>query len=104
MDAQTIQVIISGIVGLLSGTFGKGLLDHARESLTGRARKRRDEVDRAWTRADLEARHRRILAESLSTHRRIIIEAPCLSADDLPPYPTAPGQTGPIPIKETDDD
>ena len=105
MDAQTIQVIVSGIVGLLGGTFGRGLLDHLRETLTGRSRKKRDEVDRAWTRADLEARHRRMLAESLSSHRRIIIEAECLGTDALPPYPAAPGMTGPImTIKEKNDD
>ncbi|MFC4223581.1 hypothetical protein ACFOWY_06830 [Lysinibacter cavernae] len=45
------------------------------------------ETDRQEQRADQEAARRRRLEESLSRHRRIIAEAPCLTEADLPPWP-----------------
>jgi hypothetical protein len=58
------------------------------QGLTGRSTRRRNEADQLRDDLDKESAHRRILQESISVHRRVIIEASCLTEDDLPPYPT----------------
>jgi hypothetical protein len=93
MDAATVASLIGAAGGgaiLLELT--KRLLD----ALTGRGLKRRDEVDRAWSRADREARNRRIAEEHASRLRRMLIAAPCVAPEEIPDYPTY-GHTSPTP-------
>lgn len=92
MDPQTIVTLIFGLLG---GATGKSFVDGVFQLVTGRSRRKRDEVDRAWDRADREAGYRRRLQEHTSRLRRIITEAPCLTPDVLPPEPVAPESTGP---------
>jgi len=78
------------------------LLDWIRDARRGQLQKRRAEVDkaiqerdRALERAEASeaaeddaARRARIVEESLAVHRRVIIDAPCLGPQHLPPYPS----------------
>ncbi len=91
-----VQQIVALIFGFLGGATGLKLITGFWHLVTGRARRKRDEVDRAWDRADREAVYRRRLQEHTSRLRRIITEAPCLTPDVLPPEPVAPESTGPI--------
>lgn len=75
---------------LLSAGGGAILLEltkRALDALSGRGRKRRDEVDRAWQRADREASRRRRLEEHASLLRRHLLAAPCVDSDTIPAYP-----------------
>ena len=56
--------------------------------ITNRGGNRRDEVDRAWQRADREAAKRRIAEEHASQLRRQLLAAECVNPDDIPPWPT----------------
>jgi len=47
----------------------------------------RSDLDKMAAARDREAARRRRAEESVSVHRRIIIEAPCLGPDKLPPFP-----------------
>lgn len=76
---------------LLSAGGGAILLELTKRTLdamSGRGRKRRDEVDRAWQRADREASKRRRLEEHSSLLRRLLIAAPCVDSSEIPEYPT----------------
>lgn len=76
---------------LLSAGGGAILLEltkRALDALSGQGRKRRDEVDRAWQRADREASKRRRVEEHASLLRRLLLAAPCVDSDTLPAYPT----------------
>lgn len=59
-----------------------------RDKALGERDKAIAEREAAEQREDEQARYSRVLAESLSIHRRIIIEAPCLDATALPAYPS----------------
>lgn len=78
------------------------LLDWWKDARAGQLQKRRAEVDNAMQERDREAaradaaedaeeaqaRRARIVEESLAVHRRVIIDAPCLGPQHLPPYPS----------------
>lgn len=73
------------------------LIDWARDGIAGRATRRRSEVDRALQERDKalaaeswQARWARKLEESLLVHRRQMIEAPCITPEKLPDYPSRP--------------
>lgn len=62
--------------------------------LTGGAGRQRREIDRARkaeasadTRADIEARARRLAQEHASHLRRLLYEAPCVDVSTIPPFP-----------------
>lgn len=82
-----VQSIITALLGALGGGTLTSIFKQVWDWSTGKQGRRRNEVDRAYAQRDKEARKRRILEESLSVHRRVILEAGCLSQDDLPPYP-----------------
>lgn len=86
----TAAVLVSLGVGAILLELTKRLLD----ALSGRGRKRRDEVDRAWQRVDREAQKRRIAEEYASRQTRRLIEAPCVDTTTIEPFP-------PYPPKET---
>jgi len=76
---------------LLSAGGGAIILELAKralDALSGRGRRRRDEVDRAWQRADREASKRRRIEEHASLLRRQLIAAPCVDSATIPEYPT----------------
>lgn len=81
-DAALILTAVGGTA------IGPKLVAKMWQALTGRSARRRTEADRLREDLDRESAHRRILQESISAHRRVIIEAPCLTEDDLPVYPT----------------
>ncbi|WP_371031285.1 hypothetical protein [Pseudoclavibacter sp. JSM 162008] len=83
-----------GLAGVLA--FGKQLLG----IFTGRSRRKRDEVDEAWKERDKEAAKRRQIEEHASAVRRIAIEAPCIPAESIPPWPAYRGDTGQIPTQK----
>ena len=97
----------ASIVTSLLGAAGAGailleLTKRALDALSGRGRKRRDEVDRAWQAADKarcdrdrEASKRRIYQEYSSKLVRMLIAAPCVDPADIPPHPNTP-TTGPV--------
>lgn len=80
------------------------LIKRALDTFSGRGRQRRDEVDRAWQRADAEtdradresnradreAVKRRIAEEYASRSMRQLIAAPCVDTADIEPFPTYP--------------
>lgn len=74
-----------GIGGILSE-----LVKRAIDALTGRGKKRRDEVQRAWGHADREAMKRRIAEEYASRQTRRLIEAPCVDTTSIEQFPTYP--------------
>lgn len=82
--AKDVALILTAVGGTV---IGPKLVGKMWQALTGHSARRRTEADRLRDDLDREATHRRILQESISTHRRVIIEAPCLTDDDLPPYP-----------------
>lgn len=85
--AQWVAIIIA----LLTGSFFREVGGGIRAvfgKVTGRATERRSELTRAWDTADDEARKRRIAEEHASHVRRILIEAPCVDNNQVPPYPT----------------
>lgn len=79
--------IVSLLIALGAGGILLELIKRLVDALSGRGRKRRDEVNRAWDHADEEARKRRISEEHASQVRRLLIEAPCVDNNDIPPYP-----------------
>lgn len=102
--------IIAAILGssVLGGVVTKSI-DWIRDARAGQLQKRRAEVDRAIAERDgarterdealderdaaidaeeEQARRTRIAEESLAIHRRVIIDAPCLGPERLPPYPS----------------
>ena len=96
--AQVVTLVLSTSGGTVIVT---EVIKWVRESASGRSARKRVEVDRAQAEKqkaveakreaqralDLEASLRRQYAESLSQHRRIIIEAECLGTAELPPWP-----------------
>ena len=76
--------VLATAVGL--GGILKTLIDH----LLDRRRGRMLDEQNAWEQRDKEARHRRILEESLHQHRTVWLEHG-LPFDDLPPWPKRPG-------------
>ena len=95
-----VTLLSSGVVGAVAVK----LVEMLRDYVAGRAQKKRDEVDRAAQEAEKERRRadeyksRAFQAESWSDvieeearlYRRMIIEAPCLDPNDLPPFPHKP--------------
>lgn len=95
-------ILTSSVVG---GVVTK-LFDVARDWLAGHLKKRRAEVDvairardkaiaerdAARSEADWHDRHADILDESLRVHRRLMIDAPCIDPDAIPPYPARPSK------------
>ena len=95
--------IIAAVLGssVLGGVITNSM-DWIRESSSGQLQERRAEVDKATQHAahetkradaaeaaeDAAARRSRIVEESLAVHRRLIIDAPCLGPEYLPPYPS----------------
>ncbi len=93
--------IIAALLGssVLGGVIAKAL-DWIRDARAGHLQQRRAEVDRAFAERDAafaerdraveaeedQARKTRIAEESLHIHRRVIIDAPCLGPQALPPY------------------
>ena len=84
MDAGTLVTIIGALGG---GAIVPSLVKRGIDAVSGRGRKRRDEVDRAWRRADSEARKRRVIEEHASQLRRELLEAPCVDPAAIPPWP-----------------
>lgn len=81
---------------LLSAGGGAILLELAKralDGLSGRGRRRRDEVDRAWQRADSEAVKRRLAEEYASRMMRHLISAPCVETSEIEPFPTYPKES-----------
>lgn len=79
------------IIALLSAGGGAILLELTKRILdaaSGRGRRRRDEVDRAWQRVDREASTRRRWQEHGSLLRRMLIAAPCVDTNTIPDPPT----------------
>lgn len=58
--------------------------------VTGTTKRRRAEIDRMAKERDLERMKVRILRESLSLHRRMMYEAPCIPPEKVPDYPDLP--------------
>lgn len=91
------------VIALLSAGGGAILLkivERTLDSFSGRGRQRRDEVDRAWKRADdesgradHEAVKRRIAEEYASRTMRQLIAAPCVNTSDIEPFPTYPKES-----------
>lgn len=80
--------IVSILIALGAGGILLELTKRIVDTFSGRGKKRRDEVDRAWSARDEEARKRRISEEHASFIRRLLIEAPCVENSTVPPYPT----------------
>ncbi|WP_067198954.1 hypothetical protein [Microbacterium sp. XT11] len=87
--ATPAAVLLSAGGGAILLELTKRVLDAA----SGRGRKRRDEVDRAWQRADREAAKRRRIEEHASLLRRLLIAAPCVDSSEIPEYPTYDKET-----------
>lgn len=92
---MTPEQIATLMVGLGVGGILLELAKRLFDALTGRGRKRRDEISRAWDRtdqerrrADEESRRKRIAEEHASHCRRLLLEAPCVPNETIPPYPT----------------
>ncbi|HXH34317.1 MAG TPA: hypothetical protein VNJ54_07890 [Plantibacter sp.] len=85
MSAQDWATIL---VAIGAGAIFKELVVVIGKALTGRLGQRRNEVDRAFRERDREASRRRKLEESLSHHRRLMNEAPCIPIESIPPWPT----------------
>lgn len=84
MDAADIASLIAAAGG---GAILLELTKRGLDKLSNRGAKRRDEVDRAWRRADREAQKRRVLEEYASQLRRVLIGAPCVETADIPTWP-----------------
>jgi hypothetical protein len=84
----TVPEIAALITALGIGGILAKLADRIWGALTGRAKERRSEVDRAWARADDEARKRRVIEEHASRLTRRLIEAPCVDDKTIEPFPT----------------
>lgn len=79
--------VVTIVVAALGGSF----LTEVFRWIVGRFRGRiekRSEVERAWDRADEEARKRRLLEEHNSELRRILYAAPCVDSSTIPPFPS----------------
>lgn len=79
--------LILPTVTLLSGGGLVKLLEWWTASRGGATARLRNDFDKMTAERDQEAARRRRLQESLSEHRRIIIEAQCLTEKDLPKWP-----------------
>ena len=84
MDAASIAALIGAAGG---GAILLELVKRLLDATTGRGRKRRDEVDRAWRRADREASRRRVVEEHASHLRRLLLAADCVDTTSIPPFP-----------------
>lgn len=85
MDFVQLAALILGSGGI--GAVAVKAIEQIGKQAEMKASRRRSEIDRA----DAAERKGRILTESLSIHRRIIIDAPCLGPADLPDYPDTKG-------------
>ncbi|MET0886746.1 MAG: hypothetical protein ABWX92_09875 [Mycetocola sp.] len=83
--ARDLALILTAIGGT---AIGPKLVGKGWQAITGRSARRRTEADVLRDDLDRERRHLRITEESLWQHRRVIVEAPCLTDADLPEYPT----------------
>lgn len=104
-----IAVVVPAILGLLGGATGAEIVRQTILLLTGRAGRRRDEVDRAWARAtrawaraDRESRYRRRMEEYAHGLRRLLIDAYAADPGQIPPWPDAPTTTGPTEAQKED--
>lgn len=84
--AQPVAAVITAMGG---GAILLELVKRVLDRLSGRGRKRRDEVERAWARADSEAARRRRSDEHASLLRRMLLGAPCVDAASIPEWPGA---------------
>ena len=75
------------VVAALTGGFVRDIFTWVRGLFKGRTH-RRSELDRAWDKADDEARKRRIVEEHASHVRRLLYEAPCVENGTVPPFPS----------------
>ena len=82
--------IVSLLIALGAGGILLELIKRLIDAFSGRGRKRRDEVDRAWRRGDHEAAKRRIVEEYASRQTRRLIEAPCIETSTIEPFPSYP--------------
>lgn len=115
MEAPEIANAVAIVLSAGGGMIVLKLIEHATAVFTGRAKSKRDEVDRAWAKAeqaeearahserarDQERRDRRIAQEHTSELRRMLIEASCVDTADIPPYPSSGPETGPIPKEKS---
>lgn len=85
MDYAALAAIITAVGG---GMIIPKLFTRAWDAISGRGKRRRDEVDRAWRRVDREAQRRRVVEEHASHLRRMLIDAPCVDVADIPPFPS----------------
>lgn len=85
---------LTAVVSLLGAAGGGAitleLTKRILDAMSGRGRKRRDEVDRAYRGRDWEATKRRIAEEYASRQTRRLIEAPCVETKSIEPFPTYP--------------
>lgn len=84
MDAATVALVLTA---LGAGGILLELTKRIGGAVTGRGRRRRDEVDRAWRRADREASRRRRMEEYASRLVRVLTAAPCVDLEQIPPWP-----------------
>lgn len=83
-------LIVSYLLALGVGGILLELVKRVADAISGRGKKRRDEVQRAWSHADREAMKRRIAEEYSSRQTRRLIEAPCVDTASIEPFPTYP--------------
>lgn len=82
--AQWVAIVIAA----LTGGFARDILTWTKTLFRPRSALRRTELETAWSRADEEARKRRIVEEHASHLRRALIEAPCVDRASIEPFPT----------------
>lgn len=103
------QIIAALLGSTVIGGVAMKIIDWVRDARAGQLQKRRAEVDHAIAERDKaiverdkaiadreeseaaeddKARRVRVVEESLAVHRRVIIDAPCLGPEALPPYPS----------------
>lgn len=118
MEALEVAQIVALLLSAGGGAIILKVIEHLPALFNGRAKSRRDDVDRALAERDKaqaeaatakqerahserardsERKVRRIVEEHAARLRRLLIEATCVDSATIPPYPTSSPETGPIP-------
>lgn len=107
MDPQAVQAVVTIAVALVGGGGLWEALKFFASLISGRAGRKRDEVDKVWSRYEHERTWRLRLQEDESLRIRVMREAPCIESGlILPPTPEPPrrASTGPSPtVKEVEE-
>lgn len=84
---MTFQDLMALLAAAGGGAILPEITKRALDAISGKGKKRRNEVDKAWRARDREATTRRRLEEYASLLIRLLTAATCVDPKDIPKWP-----------------